>query len=96
MGFLQGWQSGFLSALSPEIWEDGSQDGIHDQGNHKVIAEHAIMDETYGREPARPDRVSSGRLARARIGEPLQCDLGRFDRYKDQEHDRREEVGDED
>jgi len=36
-----------MYVLSPEIWEESSQKGIHDQCDDKVIAKHTVMDKTY-------------------------------------------------
>ena len=86
----------YRNRLSPERGQQRPQDCVYDQAKHKVIAEHPVVDKTYGREPARPNRIARRRPFRTRLGEPLQSHPRGFDRHEDQQHGRREKVRHED
>src|SRR3972149_1933030 len=82
----------YRNRLSPERGEQRPQDCIDNQAKYEVIAEHPVVDKTYGREPARPDGIARRRPFRTRLGEPLQSQPRGFDRHEDQQHDRGEKV----
>ena len=84
------------SILVPEGWEYCSKNGFKDQSQYKIVAEDPVMDKANRGEPARPDRVAYRRFGWSRFWHALDGDLCRFDRDKDQEHDRCEEMGYED
>lgn len=53
--------------LPPDGGQEEAYGGIHQQGQHEVVAEDAVVDKADGREPARPDGITGGRRGRARL-----------------------------